>query len=164
MYCLTATLRNMFQKKRFFQEFHWAAFNGHIEIFKILSPLKDNPNAPDAVFGWTPIHSAAKNGHTEIVNILAPLTDNPNVPNNDGITPIQEAARYGHAEIVKILAPLTENPNAPDYDGRTPIHWATQNGHTEIVKLIEYFQTSKKCNAGASSIEPNKKRAKKFQI
>ena len=56
---------------------HEAAWNGHIEIVKILAPLTDNPNAPDAD-GRTPIHKAALNGHTEFVKILAPLTSNPN--------------------------------------------------------------------------------------
>ena len=57
-----------------------------MEIVKILSPLTDNPNAPDD-FGRTPIYYAAKYGYIEIVKILAPLTDNPNAPNEDGKTP-----------------------------------------------------------------------------
>ena len=48
-----------------------------LEIVKILIPLTENINAPDAD-DKTPIHWAACNGHTEIVKLLAPLIDNPN--------------------------------------------------------------------------------------
>ena len=61
-----------------------AAHFGHTEIFKILAPLTDNPNAPDEG-GRTPIYKAAMNGHTEIVKILAPLTENPNAPDEYGV-------------------------------------------------------------------------------
>ena len=67
---------------------HFAAWNGHTEIVKILAHLTDHPNAPDEK-GQTPIHWAARYGQTEIVKILAPLTNNPNAPNNDGETPIE---------------------------------------------------------------------------
>ena len=36
---------------------HEAAWNGHIEIVKILAPLTDNPNAPNN-FGHTPMDVA----------------------------------------------------------------------------------------------------------
>ena len=56
---------------------------GHTEIVKILTPLTDNPNAPN-IHGDTPIYWAAWNGHSEIVEILVPLTDIPNAPNENG--------------------------------------------------------------------------------
>ena len=38
-----------------------------LEIFKIMAPLTDNPNAPDGDGnGETPIYWAASNGHTEM--------------------------------------------------------------------------------------------------
>ena len=161
-----------------------------VENIKIVTPLLDNPNAPDE-YGRTPIYKAAQNGHTENVKILAPLTDNPNAPNEYGSTPIYWAAWRGHTEIVKILAPLTENPNAPDSNALTPIYWAAIKGHTEIVKILapltdnpnapnnvgetpsavaknskireilESFNTSRKQKAGPST-KPPKKRARKF--
>ena len=101
-----------------------AARHGFTDYVKILTPLTDNPNAPDE-YGNTPIILAVRNAqrqgvytyprecrHTEIVKILAPLTDNPNAPDKDGNTPIHWAARNGLTEIVKILASLTNNPNS----------------------------------------------------
>ena len=131
----------------------WDSSNENTEIVKILTPLTDNPNAPD-VQGRTPIFWAVLNGHTEIVKILSPLTDNPNTPVEDGYTPIHYAASNGHTEIVKILAPLTENPNAPNNKGETPIE-VTKN--KEIKKILQSFINSKKCYARPSS-QPSKKR------
>ena len=63
------------------------------KIIKIIAPLMDNPNSPNAS-GSTPILLSALNGHTEIVKILAPLTDNPNASNKYGMTPISVANHY----------------------------------------------------------------------
>ena len=110
--------------------------NENTEIVKILAPLTDNPNTPNA-YGSTPIHEAANNGYTEIIKILAPLTNNPNSPDKYGETPLHAAADEGHTEIVQILVPLTSNPNAPDtHRGATPIHLAAYKGHTKIVKIL----------------------------
>ena len=76
------------------------------EIFKILAPLTDNPNAEYGIS--TPIFWAARNGHTEIVKILAPLTNNPNAPNKCGMRP-SEVARY--LEIRKFLKKCKSGPS-----------------------------------------------------
>ena len=169
---------------------YWAARNGHTEILQVLALLTDNPISPDKD-GWTLIHEAALEGHTEIVKFLASLTDNPNARDKDGLTPIDVATQEGHVEIVKFLASLTDNPNAPCNGGFTPIYIAAMNGHTEIVKflapltdnpnapdrdgktpssvtnnaeicrILEFFNTSRKRNAGPST-NPSQKQAKKF--
>ena len=48
---------------------HMAVCRGHTEIFKILAPLTDNPNAPDK-YGQTPSYWASRYGHKEIVKFL----------------------------------------------------------------------------------------------
>ena len=48
---------------------HLAAENGHTEIFGVLVPKVENPNAP-MPDGWTPIHLAARNGHTKNCQII----------------------------------------------------------------------------------------------
>ena len=83
---------------------HWAAFNGHIVIAKILVPLADNPIDALNRDRKTPLHYAAMKGHTEIVKFFAPLIGNPNTRVDIGYTPIYWAAKLGHTEIVKILA------------------------------------------------------------
>ena len=79
-----------------------AAAHGYTEIVKILTPLSNNPNAPDYV-GETPIFWAACNGHKEIVKLLAPLTGSPNAPDNFGNTPSSVA---NNSEICRILEPF----------------------------------------------------------
>ena len=77
-----------------------------VKIFKIISPLTDNPNAPHK-YGETPIHMAAYYGHKEIVKCLAPLTNNPNAATEMGFTPIYWAKANGYTEIVQILKAYT---------------------------------------------------------
>ena len=50
-----------------------------IEIVKILTPLIENPNAPDE-YGETPTHAAERMRHTKVVIFLDSLTGNPNAP------------------------------------------------------------------------------------
>ena len=131
----TPTIQDDFRKKIFEISKKLELSVEDTKIIKIIAPLMDNPNSPNAS-GSTPILFSALNGHTEIVKILAPLTSNPNAPNKWGDIPIYWASVKGYTEIVKILAPLTDNPNAPFSNGHTPIHEAAYNGHTDIVKIL----------------------------
>ena len=117
---------------------------------KLLTPLTDNPNAPNS-YGYSPIHAAANKGYTEIVKFLTPLTSNPNAPDKvDGSTPIHAAARNGNTEIVKLLAALTDKPNASNDNGRTPF-MVTKN--EEIRTILKAYKKSAKRKANA---EPTK--------
>ena len=131
----TPTIQDDFRKKIFEISKKLELSVEDTKIIKIIAPLMDNPNSPNAS-GSTPILFSALNGHTEIVKILAPLTSNPNAPNKWGDIPIYWASVKGYTKIVKILAPLTDNPNAPFSNGHTPIHEAAYNGHTDIVKIL----------------------------
>ena len=48
---------------------HCAAWNGHVEIVRLLMETTDNPNAPD-ISGRTPMKLAEHKGHQEIVKLL----------------------------------------------------------------------------------------------
>ena len=48
---------------------HVAAYNGQIEIIKVLAPMTDGFNSRDK-HGDTPIDLATKNGHYEVVKFL----------------------------------------------------------------------------------------------
>ena len=186
--CYTSpTVQDDFRKKIFEISKNLHLYLEDTKILKIIAPLMDNPNSPNAS-GSTPILFAALNGHTEIVKILAPLTSNPNAPNKWGDIPIYWASVKGYTEIVKILAPLTDNPNAPFSNGHTPIHEAAYNGHTDIVKILTPLidiNTNSQDNDGKTSLsvvynhrnlksdtstkrkarsskKPSKKHAKKF--
>ena len=186
--CYTSpTIQDDFRKKIFEISKKLELSVEDTKLLKIIAPLMDNPNSPNAS-GSTPILFSALNGHTEIVKILAPLTSNPNAPNKWGDIPIYWASVKGYTEIVKILAPLTENPNAPFSNGHTPIHEAAYNGHTDIVKILTPLidiNTNSQDNDGKTSLsvvynnrnlksdtstkrkassskKPSKKHAKKF--
>ena len=100
-----------------------------------------NPDAPDTVYGRTPLSRAAENGHSGIVKLLLEQKDvNPNTPDTeDGLTPLSWAARNGHEGIVKLFLERKDvNPNTPftKYSQQTPLSWAAKNGHEGIVKLF----------------------------
>ena len=105
------------------------AMRGTVKMMKILIPLTDNINAPNAN-GFTPIMRA--HSRPEMMKLLAPFSNNPNVPDQEGWTPIQFAALQGSLsdEIVGILGPRSDNPNAPDPLGVTPLQRAYMNGHS----------------------------------
>ena len=47
-----------------------AACEGHVDIVKYFAQLVENPNAPSAKHGETPLELAKKYGHDEIVKFL----------------------------------------------------------------------------------------------
>merc|ERR1712150_79873 len=117
----TPTIQDDFRKKIFEISKKLELSVEDTKIIKIIAPLMDNPNSPNAS-GSTPILFSALNGHTEIVKILAPLTSNPNAPFSNGHTPIHVAAYNGHTDIVKILTPLIDiNTNSQDNDRKTSL-------------------------------------------
>ena len=155
----TPTIQDDFRKKIFEISKKLELSVEDTKIIKIIAPLMDNPNSPNAS-GSTPILFSALNGHTEIVKILAPLTSNPNAPNKWGDIPIYWASVKGYTEIVKILAPLTDNPNLPDKHGVTPSS-VTENA--EIHRILETENAPGQHNAGPLE-EPSNKRSKKSSV
>ena len=87
---------------------HIAAQYGSTEIFKILAPQVENPNAPNPD-ELTPLHIAAQYGSTEIFKFLAPQVENPYDPNPFGFTTLQIAKNNNHTEIVEALLQVIGN-------------------------------------------------------
>ena len=127
---------------------------GTVKMMKLLIPLTDNINAPNAN-GFTPIMRA--HSRPEMMKLLAPFSTNPNAPDPHGWTPIQLAVLQSSLswkpmnvcdEIVSILGPQTDNPNAPDPIGVTPIQRASMNGHSlkmEVESKIRRIMPRRKC-------------------
>ena len=131
------------------------AMRGTVKMMKLLIPLTDNINTPNAN-GFTPIMRA--HSRPEMMKLLAPFSTNPNAPDPHGWTPIQLAVLQGSLpwrkpmnvcdEIVSILGPQTDNPNAPDPIGVTPIQRASMNGHSlkmEVESKTRRIMPRRKC-------------------
>ena len=109
----------------------------NLELFNVLAPLIDDPNAivplVESLSIYDPHLMAIcsdyfyKIRHLKIVHEITIYTNT---------SPLHVATGFGYTEFVKLLAPLTENPNAPDFNGISPIYIAAGNGETEIVKAL----------------------------
>lgn len=119
-----------------------AAYNGYIEVVKILLEQCDmidvnKCNKHEA----TALHWAAGIGRLEICKMLISHPNiNFNLLDNDKRTPLNRAACNGRVEVVRLL--LEQEPaiyksvNAADLDGSTPCHHACRNGHIEVLRLL----------------------------
>ena len=75
-----------------------------IEIVKILTPLIDNPNAPDE-YGETAIHAAARMRYTKVVKFFA--SSMPMLRINVKILLfICQVTKYGYKDNVQILTKI----------------------------------------------------------
>ena len=79
---------------------HMAAFNGHIEICKIIIDKIVDKNPKDNS-DWTPLHKAAGNGHVEVCKLILEKVEDKNPHALNGRTPLHVAAGEGHFEVIK---------------------------------------------------------------
>ena len=77
-----------------FTPLHQAAYNGHLEICKLILESIEDKNAV-ANGGLAPIHFAAQRGHLEILRLFLDNGIDRRLIAN-GSTPIERAASYGH--------------------------------------------------------------------
>jgi len=113
-----------------------AAWNGQVEIIKI---LLEDPNL-DIDFAnnrqRTALMTAVGRGHLEIVKILLAAGANVNALDYHGSNSLMMALEGSHTKIAEILIKSGININAIDNFGQTALLFAAQNGELEIVKML----------------------------
>ena len=116
----------------------WAAWEGHMEVVKVLLNNHADLHVRRTANGKTALHAAVYDGHTGIVQLMLEHQADLNVKHTDGgCTVLHIAAEKGHKEIVKLLLDYEADVNARCTDsGRTALYTAAHKGHTEIVKLL----------------------------
>ncbi|XP_021695049.1 uncharacterized protein LOC110674850 [Aedes aegypti] len=114
---------------------HTAAYNGYIEMVKLLIDHNVNIDTKDDA-GRTPLHRASRNGHHEVVKLLIDNGANVNTTDNEGWTPLHYASRNGQLEVVKLLIDNGANVDTKNARGSTSFHFASQNGPLKVVKLL----------------------------
>ena len=116
---------------------HWAAFNGHLEVVRVLiHEFKANVNARD-FFGRSPFYVAAGRGHLKIVEALSSVRAiDMNLTDLLDSTPLHESAKNGWFEAARALVGFGANVNAKDIYGATPLHYAAKRRHLDTVKIL----------------------------
>ena len=105
-----------------------------LEIIRLLHELlgADVLNAPDKLYGNSPLFVAASNGSFETICVLCELGADVNAQDKHGISPVLFAAQEGLVEVVCVLAEHGADLNANDKDGGFPVWRASQQGHVEV--------------------------------
>ncbi|MBU1086546.1 MAG: ankyrin repeat domain-containing protein [Candidatus Omnitrophica bacterium] len=113
-----------------------AAYNGHIEIVKLLLAHNAEVNAQRFDLGVTALHAAVQGNNLEIVKLLVKHNALINVVSSTGITPLMLAAENGWLDISCFLIAQKALLNACNDEGYTALMLAANRGHLEIVKLL----------------------------
>jgi len=110
-----------------------AAYNGHVEIVKLLIERGANVNLKGEAW-YGPLHAAAMGGHVEIVKLLLEHGADVNIFSHN--KPLHDAAMNGHIEVAEILIAYGADMNAKGTDEYTPLGTAVSNRQVEMVKYL----------------------------
>jgi len=116
---------------------HWAAFNDHPEIVRMLIEARANVRATTRDEALTPLWFACANGDTEIVSLLLKAGADPNAANSNGSVPIMKAAASGSAEAVKLLLESGADPNRRESNqGETALFFAAEQNRPDAIRVL----------------------------
>ena len=116
---------------------HFAAFEGHLNICKMLIykhkvhlHMTDND-------GWTALHCSARSGNCELVAYFAEMGTDIHLKTNDGRNCLHIAALDEHLNLCKMLIDIHKvDVNVADKRGWTAVHFSAQSGNCQ---LVAYF-------------------------
>jgi len=115
---------------------HWAAFNGHLEVARLLIESGADINDGNR-HSERPLHWAAFKGHLDVARLLIESGADVNASDFEGLKPLHFAAMEGHVEVVRLLIESGADVNAwGGEDCDTPLHFAAMEGHVEVVRLL----------------------------
>ena len=116
---------------------HFAAFEGYLNICKMLIykhkvhlHMTDND-------GWTALHCSARSGNCELVAYFAEMGTDIHLKTNDGRNCLHIAALDEHLNLCKMLIDKHKvDVNVADKRGWTAVHFSAQSGNCQ---LVAYF-------------------------
>ncbi|CAJ1408349.1 unnamed protein product [Effrenium voratum] len=108
---------------------HWAAWNGHLPLLRLL-----DPGSGDAAVGVHALRWAAARGHGVAARALARRVGD--ARDEQGAGALHWAATTGHSEVCKVLLEMEADPNVGDFYGARPLHFLMGEGHVAVMRLL----------------------------
>ncbi|GMH40115.1 hypothetical protein BSKO_08019 [Bryopsis sp. KO-2023] len=113
-----------------------AAYNGHVEISRLLTDSGASVNSPNANL-TSPSYAAAQRGHIEVLKLLVQQGANLNQKSLWGSTPLMIASQNREAEVVNWLIQRDVNLDAQTFMSKQTALWsASFEGYHDIVKSL----------------------------
>jgi ankyrin repeat protein len=125
---------------------HFAAFNGRIEVVRVLLDRGANANAEDDQ-GETPLHLVSRSNHIPeehavgITELLLERGADASARDNDHATPLQLARYRGKLDIEKVLLDYDAKAHPENDHGLVPLHLGLEGEHFSLEESfgITYF-------------------------
>ena len=116
---------------------HFAAFEGHLNICKMLIYKHKVHLHMTNNDGWTALHCSARSGNCELVAYFAEMGTDIHLKTNDGRNCLHIAALDEHLNLCKMLIDKHKvDVNVADKRGWTAVHFSAQSGNCQ---LVAYF-------------------------
>jgi hypothetical protein len=121
---------------------HDAAWNGHVEITRLLLQNGAEVNAKDR-WDRTPLHLAAANGHVDILHLLVENGADLEAQENGGERALHEAALHGHLPFIQeLISRYHVDINARVNDGSTALTLARHGFPHPHPTVITFLQSN----------------------
>jgi ankyrin repeat protein len=122
-------------KRGQFTPLHWAAYNGHLDVTKVLLAKGADVNANFE--HAPPLYWAVRKDHIDMMKLFIAEGADVNVKNSHGRTVLHGAVTAG---AVEMLIDKGADVNAKDKQGATPLHMiASRWAHKGVLKLLIPF-------------------------
>jgi hypothetical protein len=115
---------------------HWAAYNGHIEIVRLLLQNGADVNAKSN-YGST-LHWAASHGNVDILHLLVENGADLEAQSNDGERALHSAAYHRHLPFIQeLISRYHVDINARMNNGSTALAVARRNNYPAIITFLQ---------------------------
>ena len=116
---------------------HWAAFNGDVEVARLLVGADADLELGTRLGAHRPLHVAAREGRGEVLVLLLDAGADPSALTTTGATPLHFAAAAGAVQSLSALLNhgASVDPHEPEW-GQTPLMFAAALGRTRAVEVL----------------------------
>ena len=113
----------------------WAAFNGSVNLVRLLISRGAKPNVGQGTKRTSPIAECARNGNIEVLGLLLKAGADLDAMRY-GSHGLGTASIFGKDKFVKLLLEAGADPNLADEGGTTPLIAGVAGRKLEIVKML----------------------------